>query len=252
LPKGVSFAAAESADLLGVDAATATGIVTFRSDESSEPLADLLAALRDGRLDAELVALPADATYLRVATQIAVAAVEDPFGGPVIDEGPQPVSPADVRLQASALVIDQNGLVYRAESAVLALDQVGDGLIVALAPSTGPGAAAVAALGAQLDGPLQLAGLGIELWLADDSVVTGTIGVSDVSAAAALAGPWASSTSTPSILGRPEDGPGAPSAHGRPGDPDLGHRRRADRSGSVLTSSWLEPGNLRAGHLPPA
>jgi hypothetical protein len=191
LPKGISFAAAESADLLGVDAATATGIVTFRSDESSEPLADLLAALRDGRPDAGLVPLPDDTAYLRVATQIAVSALGDPFGGPVIDEEPHPVSPADVRLQASALVVDRHGLVYRAESPVLALDQVGDGLILPLAPSDGRGAAAVAALGARLDGPLHLAELGIELWLADDGFVTGTVGVSGVWAAADPAGPWA-------------------------------------------------------------
>jgi ABC-type antimicrobial peptide transport system permease subunit len=192
LSKGISFAATESVDVLGIDAETAAEVVTFRSDESSEPLGSLFGALREGRPVVAMVSLPDDAAYLRVVTQLAVSSIGGLVDGPVIDESPPPVSPADIRVQASALVVDRHGLLFRVESALLTMEAAADGLVLALAPTDDRGAAAVAALGTRLDGPIRLAELGIEIWLPDFAFVQGSVGVDAVWAASDPGGPWAS------------------------------------------------------------
>jgi ABC-type lipoprotein release transport system permease subunit len=174
---GISFAGAGSADLLALDADTAAGIVLLRGDESARPLGEMMLALRGGRPQPRLLTLPSGAVYLRIVPRLDFASISqfDPITGEVVSTQLDPAALVGLRLSASAIVRDADGLLYRVESGLVPMD--------------GPATALVLPL--KLDGPVELAGLGVDLWLPQDvSVTDGLIGVAAVLAGFHPAGPW--------------------------------------------------------------
>ena len=192
IPDGFSIAAG-SGDLLGIDADTAAGIVLFRADELAGPLSDLWQTLRDGRPDPHFSTMPAGTAYLRIAPRLDAAirrTVIDPDTGQPHLEQLDPASLADVRVSVSALLRDADGLLYRVESGPVPVAGPGAAVVLPLVPTAGRGAPVVEA-GTRLDGPVELAGLGIDVWLPGDAVMTdGFVGVASVAAGGDPGGPW--------------------------------------------------------------
>ncbi len=185
---GVSVATG-AVDVLALDADTAASIVRFRADESTRPLDQLMRALSDGGPKPQLVTLPADAAYLRVEPVIDIGAIVQlpahTLPGQQVE--PTPIDPAtltDVSLTATAIVRDEHGLVYRLDSEPIA---AGSGAAIVLPLRTSPHAVG------RLDGPLELAGLEIDVaHLPVGSRTTDAqLGVTSLSAGAAADGPWA-------------------------------------------------------------
>ncbi|MDP9468612.1 MAG: ABC transporter permease, partial [Chloroflexota bacterium] len=163
---GLSFAAAGSADLLALDADTAAGIVLLRADATTQPFSAMMQALRAGRPEPRLVTLPEGAAYLRMVPRVEIGAQ------------------AGVRVAASAILRDADGLLYQVRSGTVAMG--GPTTTAIVLPLQGSVA------GAGQDGPVQLAALGISLWLPGEVVVTdGVVGVAEVSVSVDPAGPWA-------------------------------------------------------------
>jgi hypothetical protein len=194
ISNGISFAAG-SGDLLGIDADTAAGIVHFRADESASPLTDLGQALRKGRPDPRLALLPAGTAYLRISPRLDTSAIHrtviDPDTGQVHFDPLDPALLADVRVSASALVRDAHGLLYRVESDPVPMEGPETAIVLPLQPTGERSALVVAQVGARLVGPVELAGLGVDVWLPDASGLTdGSVGVARVSTGGDPGGPW--------------------------------------------------------------
>jgi len=190
---GVSFAAG-SGDLLALDADTASGIVLLRADESARPLSELMQALRDGRPEPVLATLPEGAADLRVLPSFDVSSIGqivfDPDTGEEHTEKLDPATLRDVSVSVSAVVRDAAGLLYRIESQPVPVQGSAAAIVLPLEP-TGAGGQLATPTGARLDGPVELAGLGVEVWLPRDTVVTdGLFGVATVSAGNDPDGPW--------------------------------------------------------------
>jgi ABC-type lipoprotein release transport system permease subunit len=171
---GVSFAAG-TGDLLAVDADAASGIVLIRGDESARPFSELMQALQAGRPQPRLGALPEGATYLRIVPRVQISG----FGAPL-----DPAALSDVSVSADAILRDRHGLIYRIKS-----DPV---------PMTGSETAIVLQLGTEaarrdyrLDGPVELAGLAVDVSIASDQFTTGRVlRVASISAGDHPNGPW--------------------------------------------------------------
>ncbi len=194
---GVSFlAVSASTDLLAIDAETAEGIVLFRADESAVPLGELMGALRAGRPEPRLATLPDGTTYLRIAPRTDIGKiVRQQYDEETGEVREFPVDLAEVepiRVRASVFVRDAHGLLYRGTSEIASLEGgVVPELIVPLQPGRDRTAETPLPAGAQLEGPIELAGLGLELWLPQETVTTeGVLGVAAVSAGGATTGPW--------------------------------------------------------------
>ncbi len=192
---GILLADSGSADLLAFDANTAAGIVLLRSDESAQPLDDLMHALRAGRPKPSLATLPEGASYLRIVPRIDAASIAtvifDPATG---EEHLEPLAPGaqlDLRVSVSAIVVDAHGLLYRVESDLVPVAGPTTAIQLRLEGSGQAGGGVVTPAGARLDGPVQLAGLGIDLWLPEASVTSeGFVGLAEASAGVGPAGPW--------------------------------------------------------------
>lgn len=196
LSDGISFpAAAGSADLLALDADTAAGIVLFRADESAVPLGDLMRPLRAGRPEPRLATLPGATTYLRITPVIDIASivreVYDDETGEVTDI---PLDLADlepIRVSASAIVRDAHGLLYRGSSEIVSMAGSVPQLLVPFQPARDRAADPTQAPAGHLDGPIQLAGLALDVWLPLETLTTrGVIGVAEVAAGLGRTGPW--------------------------------------------------------------
>jgi FtsX-like permease family len=214
LEDGVSVPSG-SADLLAVDADTAAGVVLLRPDLASVPLADMMAALRAGRPDPGMAQLPAGTAYLRVTPRLSIVAIDQvhfglgqalPASGSI--EPPTPLDPASitgVQVGVSAIVRDRLGLLTRVTALPVSVTGT-PSVVLALGAtaSSGTGAAGTSGVGdggvgsgpgalgtASLDGPLELAGLGVDLWLPDSTVMTdGYLGLAAVAAGPSADGPW--------------------------------------------------------------
>ncbi len=191
---GVSFTGG-SADLLAIDA-DAPELVLFRADESARPLADLVAELRAGRPEPALATLPAGTTYLRVMPRLDLASVQrlvvDPDTSAAHTVALDPAELAGVRVSATVTVRDVHGLVYQVASPPVPMAGPVPEIALPLEPTDDRSAPAVAELSAHLDGPLELAGLGLDVWLPQDAVMaTGSVGVAGVSTSGDPDGPWA-------------------------------------------------------------
>ena len=188
---GVLLAASGSTDLLALDADTAAGIVLLRSDESAAPLDKLMRALRKGRPKPAFLTLPEGAAYLRIVPRVDIGSIGflvfDPDTG---EDNLVPFDPGtqvDIRVSASAIVVDAHGLLYRVESDLVPVEGPTTSLLLPLV-GTDQGGGPVEA---GLDAPVRLAGLGIDLWLPAGSVTSDSVvGVSEASAAVDSTGPW--------------------------------------------------------------
>jgi FtsX-like permease family len=196
IPEGVTLAGAESADLLALDASTAWGIVLVRGDEQAEPLDTMLQRLRAGRPEPNLATVPADATYLRITPRFEIGTISQGFFDPdTFEFHEEPLDPADVvvRLSVTVIVRDAHGLLHRVNSEIVSFVGAAPAIVIPLETITERTAGGLAALDARLDGPLELAGLGIDVTTPADSLLSsGTVGIADVAASEAADGPWAS------------------------------------------------------------
>lgn len=196
LRDGVTFLASSgSADLLAIDADTAARITLFRRDEATVPLADLMRSLRAGRPEPTLATLPDGTAFLRITPVIdptaIVRQVYDEETDEVTDYPVDLANEEPIRVSANAIVRDARGLLYRGSSGIVAFRGAAPELVVALQPARDRAGGGVPPAGAHFDGPLELAALGLELWMPQDTLTTeGTFGVSAVSAGGAAAGPW--------------------------------------------------------------
>jgi hypothetical protein len=193
----VSLAARASADLLTLDAATATDIVLMRADASVQPLGALLQALRDGRPAPALATLPPDTAYLRIVPRLEIGSITRTSGDPDVDVRTEQLdaATADVRLAAHAMLRDANGLVYRVESGLVAAagsDAAPETeLILPLLPIDQGRGRGVAYPGATLVGPIEVAALGVDVSLPETDVFTdGVVGIATVGAGPGSTGPW--------------------------------------------------------------
>ena len=188
----ILFVGAGSSDMLALDAEQAGAVAHVRGDESTAPLVEQLAALRAGRPDVALEPLPDDAAFLQVRARVDIGSISrfvyNPDTGDFDLEPIDPRALSGVRVRANAVVRDAYGLLYRAESD--------------LAPVAGPETDAIISLrpaGRSLDDEaaqpaksLELAAIGVELWLPDETLLgEGEVAIATVSAGADAAGPWA-------------------------------------------------------------
>ena len=94
-------------------------------------------------------------------------------------------------MRATAIVRDAHGLVYRLVSEPTAVTGTEATIILPLAPSAPVGSPAIPPEMSRLDGPIELAGLELNVSLPNDTLTTGArIGVASLSAGAASDGPW--------------------------------------------------------------
>ncbi|HEY4227747.1 MAG TPA: FtsX-like permease family protein, partial [Candidatus Limnocylindrales bacterium] len=102
-----------------------------------------------------------------------------------------PKTLTDVRMSATAIVRDAHGLLYDLASGVVTVSGAPGPILLPLAPTKERNAAGVAQIGAKLDGPLTLAGLGVAVYMPQDTVSTsGSVGVAAVASAADPNGTW--------------------------------------------------------------
>jgi uncharacterized membrane protein len=190
---GILFAAAGSADLLALDADTAPGIVLLRKEQSAESLGGMMHALREGRPEPPLATLPEGAAYLRIVPLLDIASIGtfvfDPDTGEAQLEQFDPGTHVGIRVRARAILLDGHGLLYRLESDLVPLDGPMTAIVLPL-ERAGERSGVATQAGAPLDGPVRLAGLGIDVWLPQDSSMTGLVGVAEASAGSDPAGPW--------------------------------------------------------------
>jgi ABC-type lipoprotein release transport system permease subunit len=191
---GISFTAAGSADLLALDADTAASVVLVRGDESATSLGALMEALRTGRREPRLIPAPAGATHLRVVPRVDIASTLT-FDDETGEARSSPVPPGSlvgVSVSATAIVRDAHGLLYRVESSLVPMTWPATPILVPLEPIADGGAGVVGPARAHLDGPVELAALGIAVWLPDDMATSDAVfGVAALSAGAGPDGPWA-------------------------------------------------------------
>jgi ABC-type lipoprotein release transport system permease subunit len=195
LPKALSFPLGGSVDVLAIDADRATGVVLVRGDEAAEPLSALMQPLQAGRANPGLTPLADGTTFLRIAPVIDIRSISQLFFDPETFEPTEtPLDPAtleDVGVNASAVVRDAHGLLHQVASKVVDYTGAGMEIVLPLEPA-GEGSAEGAAAGAHLDGPLQLAALGLEVWLPGETFTSdASFGIASVAAGGAATGPWA-------------------------------------------------------------
>jgi hypothetical protein len=197
-----------SADLLAIDAGAASDVVLFRPDEAATSLGDLMRPLRDGRPQVPLVSLSGEATALRIKAHVDLGSIIDLGSGPIIigsdglPEQPKPKvldpAAADLRVGADAIVRDARGLLYQVQAAPVLVTGPDTEVVLSLEPASGEGQALAAQAGSRLDGPIELAALGIQISLASRAIATsGTIGIAGVSSGPSMDGPWADVALTP-------------------------------------------------------
>ncbi|HYL41585.1 MAG TPA: FtsX-like permease family protein, partial [Candidatus Binatus sp.] len=192
---GVSIGSTSSADLLALDAATAGQIVLFRADESATPIDALLGPLREGRPDPDLPTLPAAASLVRIVPRLDITSasrlVTDPATGDETSEAVDPKALGDVQLQASITIRDARGLLYSLTSSQATFAGPSTTLTVPLSPSTLGASGFPAPASAALEGPLQIVGLGLQVWLPAGTTITdGSVGVAGLTTGPDAAGPW--------------------------------------------------------------
>ena len=195
ISSGVALAKG-NVDLLALDADAASSVVSFRSDESTQPLAQLMGALYDGRPTPQLVTLPDDAAYLQIVALLDIGSIFQIPSNVALGQSDQPIplDPAtltDVSVTATAIVRDAHGLVYRLGSKSAIVTGSAATIVLPLAPQPSSGNQTISQVAGQLDGPLELAGLEIGVSLPTNTLTTrARIGVTAMAAGAGSEGPW--------------------------------------------------------------
>jgi hypothetical protein len=179
IPNRISFVGAGSADVLALDAERAGAVALVRADEATVPLGEQLGALRAGRPDAILGALPDDAAFLQIRARADIGSIERFVYDEATGEfGVEPIDPSEltnVRLRAGVVLRDAYGLLHRVESELALLAGSETDIVLPLEPH----------------GSLELAAVGVELWLPNETVLGhGEVGIVTLSQGADAAGPW--------------------------------------------------------------
>ncbi|HEY7024097.1 MAG TPA: ABC transporter permease [Candidatus Limnocylindrales bacterium] len=192
IKSGVTLAKG-SVDLLALDADSAASIVTFRADEASQSLDQLMGALRTDRPAPTLVALPPDTSYLQITSVVDISEIAQLPDFSSNSDETTPIDPSTltgVTATASAIVRDAHGLLYRVASAPAPVADSAASIVLPLSPASTAGQGQPGT--GKLDGPFQIAGLEFDLTLPNDTITTDArIGVTGVSAGTDAAGPWA-------------------------------------------------------------
>lgn len=183
---GIKFAAAGSADLLAMDADTAGSIALLRADASSVPFEDLLGTLRAARPVPALPILPDGTTALRIVPASQITAVAQySFDPETQQESIDPLDPTSVLVQmrASVTVRDGHGLLSEFRSELVTITGAGAEIVI---PLQVPGSVPM-----DLDDPVAIAGLAVEIWLPEDSITSkASFGVRSAGASTSATGPW--------------------------------------------------------------
>jgi hypothetical protein len=170
-------------DLLALEPDAASSIVHFRSDEASQPLPELMTALRDGRPNLALASLPPDAEFLRVNALLDISTIlsfPDPGSSDSVELDPATLT--GLRANATATVRDARGLIYRLSSSDVEFTDKTAAIVMPLKP---------AAATASLEGPLQLAAVDVVVSEPRAPLVnTAPVGGSGLAASASADGPW--------------------------------------------------------------
>jgi hypothetical protein len=195
IPKAVTFPLGGSVDLLGIDTDAAAGIVLARGDEGEQPLATLFRPLREARPAPGLTTLPDGTMYLQLLPRVDIRSLSslsfDEETGDVTTEPLDPATLTNAQVGVSAVIRDARGLLYVVKSALVPYQGVATPIVVPLEPVGLGNGELVTATGAHLAGPVQLAALGMELWLPDFTLTSSAVvGIDAVAAGADPAGPW--------------------------------------------------------------
>ncbi len=232
LPEGISLSSG-NALVLGLDADAADAIVRFRADQSTQSLDQLMSALHDGRPTPQLVPLPGDAAYLHLASVLDIGQILLlPSTYSTQTEILAPSSLTDLRLSATAFVRDAHGIVHGLASAPASVDQAAADIVVPLALP-----------GGRLDGPLELAGLRIDVLNLPNGTVTtdARVGVTGLSVGAASAGPW---TTLPSVGWAVRMAPGSRSLEPTPASKVDGMIVHVDNEGNAVLDGGVLAGRV--------
>ena len=183
-----------SSDLLALDADTAPGVVLFRADEATRPLDELMRTLREGRPAQHLNALPDGTTTLRIVPRLEIRSIGrfvfDPATGDGHEVKLDPTALPDVRVSASAIVRDARGLLYRVQSLPAPVEGPPTAIVLPLEPTAVSRSSGTAAQ-VRLLGPVELAGLEVDVWLPIETETSNALlGVAGVSAGGGAEGPW--------------------------------------------------------------
>jgi hypothetical protein len=178
-----------------LDADAAAGVVLARGDEGAQPLATLFQPLGEGGPAPRLTILPDGTAFLRMVPHVEIRSISQFAYDPETDEETttdlDPAKLEGVRVGVSAIVRDAHGLLYAVKSALVPYEQAGTSLVLSLQPVGQGGAELVDAASAHLEGPVELAAIGMELWLPESTLTSdATIGLAEVEAGTAQAGPW--------------------------------------------------------------
>jgi hypothetical protein len=178
---------ATSGDVLAIDADAAPDIVLMRPDQAAGSLAELMRPLQAGRPEPKLAQLPAGATALRVVPRLDILSAKQFVAGGPFEFHTVPIDPSlvtGIQVSVTVTLRDARGLLYQVDSAQQPLTRRGRPIVISLQPGA-------ADEGLSMAGPLEVAELSVDLWLAEDIVVSnGSVGVGQVSAAGGPDGPW--------------------------------------------------------------
>ena len=154
---------AGNGELVALDPAAASLLVSLRGDQTSTDLGTLFAPLEEGRPDITLMPLPDGAQRVRLSTTVRVeelsATVTDQeTGEPVLE--PVDLSELDAATLAAMIIVrDGRGLVHRFVSETVPLENGHQELEVPLVPTSERARAAAEAAAAALTYPVDVAGL---------------------------------------------------------------------------------------------
>ena len=170
-------AAAGSADLLAIDADSALPSCSSESDESASPARRSHGCAAGRPPGPRLATLPDGTTSLRITPVIDISRiVREVYDEETGEVDLIPLDLADleaIRVRAAAIVRDARGLLYRGWSEIRDDGRCGAGAARVTRARKGSGGPASCTLtGAHLDGPVELAGLALEVWLPQETLTT--------------------------------------------------------------------------------
>jgi FtsX-like permease family len=170
-------------ELLALDPAVASQIVTIRADLVQAPLASELQPLLDARPAVKAIAVPGRPERLQVTAQLSIDALE---GDPRF----RPQDPLDVSilvgqplLATSVYILDARGMAYRFDAQPTPYAPGEQQVVVPLLPSSGKAQEAMAAATAHLEYPIQVIGVELTVSLPSTTIATaGSVGLTAMAA----------------------------------------------------------------------
>lgn len=187
---------ANAGELLAIDAAVASKVVSMRADLSAAPVPAMVQPLIDARPVAPAVPVPGTPQRLLVTAVASFERIEGSgfgFGG-FGDFGPETEGPVDpstlgTPLAVNVFVLDARGLVHRFAAAPVALSALPVEIVVPLSAPTAQARASVASSGATFSYPISVIAVDLVISLPRGMGATaGTVGLAGVAASDALDG----------------------------------------------------------------